>query len=497
MKGILAKSLLLSAFLVSMAVAQTPPILDSANFFARALSLSYSNPLARDFNGGGARAKGMGNAFLGVSDDISAVSWNPAGLFRQENPYEQPVLGLGYKSFSADASFRDRMYIDVPWQQFKINDDIKGVDFMSLLVPVRVKGHMFVGSIAYSRLGDEIYNSGMGLDYAFPFDYEDWVAGINRPFHYSNQHEYRAMVNALNVGFGTRVYDKLSFGVAVNAYGGNAAQSTAEVATWDGWIIPGLDGSQRGIFTVRNHVVDTSIFSGVYFTLGLKYAANKLTAGLVVKTPHTLKETRDLVTTTEAFVNDVAMRDAITIHNDNYVVELDQPLILGAGAGYQLLPKLLLAADFEYRAFGGGVINQRDSLKLVPGGTNIEYFTQVDPHWNNAWTVRLGTEYLWTTGSPLFPVVPLRAGIGYIQIPEPNVVGGTYEIDAVTREFRLEPKTQQASMTRWSLGTGLRWEQINVDLAYERYSLDRKNNLLVRESSVDNSVFTMTFTGYF
>lgn len=39
---------------------------------------SLANPL--DNHGGGARALGMGSAFVGVADDSSALFWNPAGL---------------------------------------------------------------------------------------------------------------------------------------------------------------------------------------------------------------------------------------------------------------------------------------------------------------------------------------------------------------------------------------------------------------------------------
>ena len=47
------------------------------------LSLSISHQLlAQSFtlNGNGARAAGMGNAFVGVADDATAISWNAAGL---------------------------------------------------------------------------------------------------------------------------------------------------------------------------------------------------------------------------------------------------------------------------------------------------------------------------------------------------------------------------------------------------------------------------------
>src|SRR5687768_569351 len=48
-----------------------------------ALFLPLTLPLslhAQDFGGVGARAEGMGGAFVAVADDASAVYWNPAGI---------------------------------------------------------------------------------------------------------------------------------------------------------------------------------------------------------------------------------------------------------------------------------------------------------------------------------------------------------------------------------------------------------------------------------
>ena len=36
--------------------------------------------------GSGARATGMGGAFISVADDATAASWNPAGLIQLERP---------------------------------------------------------------------------------------------------------------------------------------------------------------------------------------------------------------------------------------------------------------------------------------------------------------------------------------------------------------------------------------------------------------------------
>jgi len=500
MKGILAKGLLVVCVLTTTAIAQTIPtgipIWDEDYLAFRGASLRFTFPISRDFNGGGARAKGMGNAFLGISDDVSAVSWNPAGLYRHDEAYEQPVMALGYQSLSSDAAFKDRFYPSLPWSEFNYNENFSGLNFLSLLVPLRIKGHVFVGSIAYNRLGDEFYNAGTAIDTVMPFDAQDYLDGIFRPFSYVNTNTYRSWINATNIGFGTRLYSHLSFGIAVNAYGGKAAQETIETLEWEGLIIPGMEGNQRGKGALVNHVIDTTSFSGVYFTIGLKYTTEKVSGGLVVKTPHTLKESLDVLSISKGYVNGVeATGVGATVHSDDNIVELDQPFIIGGGLGYNVAQNWLLAADFEYRAFASGMVRVRDSLLLVPGGTDIEFFRELDPYWNNALTIRLGTEYVWNTGSRFFPEVPLRAGFGYIQVPQPDVVGGTLEL--VNGVPTLIPITERASMTRYSFGAGVRWAQIRLDMAYEMYSADFKNTFIEQESSTDNGAFNFTFTGYF
>ena len=51
---------------------------------------SSFNPL-----GSGARALGMGGAFIAVADDATAASWNPGGLIQLERP-EMSIVGAGF-----------------------------------------------------------------------------------------------------------------------------------------------------------------------------------------------------------------------------------------------------------------------------------------------------------------------------------------------------------------------------------------------------------------
>jgi len=45
--------------------------------------------------GSGARALGMGGAFIAVADDATAASWNPGGLMQLDKP-EGSIVGAGF-----------------------------------------------------------------------------------------------------------------------------------------------------------------------------------------------------------------------------------------------------------------------------------------------------------------------------------------------------------------------------------------------------------------
>ena len=52
--------------------------------------------------GNGARAAGMGNAFTGIADDASAISWNPAGLTQLQSMEASVVGRINFGSGSVD-----------------------------------------------------------------------------------------------------------------------------------------------------------------------------------------------------------------------------------------------------------------------------------------------------------------------------------------------------------------------------------------------------------
>lgn len=458
-------------------------------------------PSNLDFTGGGARAKGMGNAFIGVSDDISAISWNPAGLYRINDPYEQPVLSLGLNVFKSNSDYTFMAFNE----RFENSARFTDVDLASFLAPVRIKGHPFVVAGSYTQLGDEFASAGFLYDTYTDYTPLDDVTDTNL-FRQIGQAGYHSSTYAANFGFGTRVYNNLTFGLSINIYSGKATRREIYTAIYDG-IAPADLSGQTVVQVVEILTTDTMSFSGTYFSMGLRYAGEKFSAGLIVKTPHVLKQTADVKVASVNMRNgNVEPDDTETIYWDDNLTELDMPLVVGGGIGFQATENLLLALDAEYRAFSGGEINVRDSIRLNPGEKDTEFFTTTDPQWNNVLTVRAGAEYLWHTGSTIVPLMPLRAGFSYVPIPTPNVTGDVV-FDTTVAALTATPDlhTESAAATSFSLGTGMHWNQIHLDFAYTNRKLDREdtkklveNNPYFRsETSTSDHIFNVTFTGFF
>ncbi len=60
-----------------------------------------------NISGAGARAAAMGGAFIGVADDATAITWNPAGLTQLYRPEVSLVARFIAENYQYDSSFYD------------------------------------------------------------------------------------------------------------------------------------------------------------------------------------------------------------------------------------------------------------------------------------------------------------------------------------------------------------------------------------------------------
>ena len=112
--------------------------------------------------GAGARANGMGDAFVAVADDATAIFWNPAGLFLLDQP--ETSFGFQFASEKVEQERRRQMLLfasDEPGAS-------AGLSFASFVLPKRFGQKKFVFAFAIQRAFD-FKNEFLEIDAQAPF----------------------------------------------------------------------------------------------------------------------------------------------------------------------------------------------------------------------------------------------------------------------------------------------------------------------------------------
>ena len=365
-----------------------------------------------DFVGGGARAQGMGNAYLGLSDGVTAGAWNPAGL----TAHESPMLGASYGSLMARGTVTTTIGTGAGRSFGRDNDgSISEISSLNFIAPLRVKGKLLVGSINYTA------NFGTSLELGYETEAQEyfWVPDGNLiiyrafPVEVRSDQSFEGGVKAVTFSLGTRFYKSIDIGLGVNVYTG---QSVGEnTITSNVYNLPIQPGGQLVTGSRVIYSVDSNKYSGVNFVVGFKHNGDKLDAGLVIRTPFALRVKTGSSTYNTQLVNGMVTEDNTdTVFVDNQLIKYELPLMVGFGIAYKMSEKTTLATDLEYRGFGSANIKYRDSIFIDPAGNNEEYFTEQDLGWKNVILARLGVEHMLDSR---YGAIPLRAGVSYVPSP--------------------------------------------------------------------------------
>ncbi len=411
-------------------------VIDSINSFT-----SY-NVYDFDFVGGGTRAKGMGNAFIGVSNDVTGGSWNPAGLYE----LDKTTMGISWYSMTPKGVTTTQSISN--FTELNHSGSFNNLSALNFISPIRISGHPFVFSLNLTRNFNIFKQFGYRLN--VPREFQTVVPDVITYYDTNDVNTMQVVrqkggLNSLNFAFGTRFRDNISFGVAVNIYTGKSIFNSESFTTVNDFRVNVV---QFATLTENMIVEDTNEFSGANATIGFMYNGDKLDAGLTIRTPFSLKENRKQGLYIIDEINNVpTLTD--TIFNRDILYEYEMPLMIGAGIGYHVNDNWLLAGDVEYRGFSGKKVNYRVSQTVNPGGNNIDSFIVIDPNWNNSFSIRLGSEYIKSFN---FGDVPIRAGFGAVPIPGPSVDTSGISSTAINYNF--------------TTGTGIHWNQIHLDIAY-------------------------------
>lgn len=460
--------------------------------FVVSSSQSFAQLTDYNFLGGGARAKAMGGAFFGVSDDPSAASWNPAGL-TQLDKYQ---MVLTFNNNRCKTSFDQTLKSGGESKPISdLSDDVKNlITFSSVVIPFKIYDQKLVASVLYNRISDVggehlfytnnyliaeqkdiIYNqngdpiktftissrmhelyriyqlltfpiSGVYGDFGFVGDF----IGYDREKYeldvtdFKLKQEIDGGLDKISLALGGSPLFNLSLGLAVNIYtGGYTLQGDHY-----GFIIYDIEKGAPDTTTYLDlKPVIEADYSGFNFTFGAMYQMNNFRIGGVIKTPYTLKEEQDVrLEWDERAWNENEKKWEINPGRTSrrglylpqeYAQEWKFPLAWGIGASYKI-QNLTLAGDFEMTYYSKTELSYPKS----PNGSGFEeqyWAGDFNPPENPALPDRT-VKLLWNDVSQLrlgaeyifsteYGKIPIR--IGYRNDPKPYTSVENVDIDTM------------------------------------------------------------------
>lgn len=400
--------------------------------------------------GSGARALGMGGAFIAVADDATSASWNPGGLTQLERPELSLVYDFKWDREEFSSGIHPEM--DGPHSL-----SLTGINYLSAVYPIpwTLAGRNFVVSLNYQRKYD--FDRQLRLRYrdATPLALGN-IASLFADIDYRQE----GQLGSLSPAFGFEITDKLSVGMVLNFW----HESLMPENEWKSVI------EERRSFLINGGYLPASWlsfrmeeryknFRGFSYTLGALYKPDdRWSFGLVYHSKFTGDV--DYERSQELRVGGVPGRFITQTRHK----EITFPSAVGLGAAYRFPnDKLTLTMDVTRREWDQFVIhdprNRDPRMRKVSGVSGLPDGTHdVDA----TWTVRMGAEYVFVNErKPVQNLLPsLRAGLFYD--PEP-ASGRRDTLFGLRRGGDGSPDDYFGV----ALGAGLLiGNRVNLDLAY-------------------------------
>ena len=397
------RSIGLVVSLVSLLVAMT------ATTAAQDVSLNRS--------GSGARAAGMGNAFIAVSDDGTAASWNPAGLAQLREAELSLVHSTGRRNRQFDG-FRTNDGSSV-FTNVATGNTTADIEFASAAVPFRVAGRPVTLQVGWRRLYD-LAARGHGDQQRLP------VTAAGRPASTIRVDATTdGGVNLWSLAGAVGVTNRLSIGWSLDLYrsGWEERNNLSE--------FPGIQGGTDFLASVQ-----PARLTGEAINVGVLLTYPTVSVGLVYHGPLEA-DLRQTVSRRSSFFEPVL---------DQARLDFRFPRSVGAGVAWRPRPLLRLALDVTYDDWTDFLVKD----KGAPDSEAVNFFDLLPPELSasrDTVSINGGLERL-------FPVhglfVPLRLGAAY----EPQ--GGREPVLRDGLAYKV-----------LAVGTGLNTNSVKFDVSLE------------------------------
>ncbi len=421
------------------------PALASAQAVQNIVLRNSFNPI-----GAGARGLGMGGAFIGVADDGTAASFNPAGL-AQLRRTEIALVGF------SDRLRSSRNELDTG-RRVSESADHQKPDFFGLAVPFELSGRSLTVQLSYQRSVD-LFGKGTAST-------RDTVSlrdlGIASPGNAELRGEIaptqEGAFHTVSLATGYQATSRLHLGLAVNywlADWTSSGQTNFSVFT----LLGGRSTLLRS--DVRQFQQDQSL-RGFNLTTGFLLRYSRVSLGGVVRWP--FAGDYELLETGKTTSVEFGKPPVITPTESSASSRLHWPQSAGLGIALRPFRGLTLAADYSQSHWSrttlddipdGALLTPRapaeNGVEPEPAYSNRNFFdllpaSQTATSNTSQW--RVGAEYLLSLSKL---VIPLRGGTFRDQSPVQDLGRG-----------------QGRRIDGFTAGTGLNFKRLVLDLAFER-----------------------------
>ena len=399
--------------------------------------------------GSGARALGMGGAFISVADDATAASWNPGGLIQLETP-----------EVSVVSAYFDRTEDN----HFGINSEASGdqsisenrINYLSAAYPFTLFDHNMIVSVNYQNLYD------FTREWGFPLMQESERLYTREDIDFKQE----GSLSALGIAYCMQVTPQFSFGLTLNFWEDGVYENKWEQTTRQS----GSGTYVGNSFTFDSTSYDKYSFDGFNVNLGVLWnVSSKITLGAVLKTPFEADLRHESVFAYSIVFPDYPSANSTASLTSVEDETLDMPMSYGLGVSYRFSDRFIASADIYRTEWDDFVLTDAQGNRTSPITGNPVSESNIDP----THQVRIGTEYLLI--KPEY-VIPVRAGIFYDPAPAEGSPDDYFG---------------------FSLGSGIAYGRFIFDIAYQyRFGNDVGTSMLqnlefsqdVKEHTIYSSV---------
>ena len=366
--------------------------------------------------GSGARAAGMANAFIAVSDDGTAASWNPSGLAQLRKP-ELSIVSTTSGDSARVAGFRTRDDF-ASFSSAESTYRATYPDFASLAVPVTLWKKPVTFQAAWRRL--------------YSLDYRE-VLSVTRvplspaappPVRFDGNSDTLGSVDLFSAAAAAKLTTHLSLGASFNVWNGD----------WDETHVLSATPLDAPGVTEFQSVSSSSHVRGESFVFGMMLSYPRFSLGVVYQNL--------LVSDFSASAVAVSSQreGEVTQEGDG---ELRFPRAWGIGGAWRPASRWTVALDFTWDDWTEAIVD-------TPQTGRINLFDGLPPDVSasrDTWSVNAGAERLFT-GDGF--VVPLRFGLAW----EPQGARDPYTRDPI-------------NFVMFALGTGYNTNSLKFDAAFQ------------------------------